>query len=131
VHCTAEFFAANMTVELDDTDKLRVLLNDAKTFDITLCRPTSTAACTASSRCRQGGAVRPGRDQGHGQSAIEAIIAGAQRRRAVHSAVRLLRARRPQRINKRSVEALIKAGAFDALHPSARRCVASIALAFD
>ena len=30
VHCTAEFYAANMTVELDDTDKLKLLLADAK-----------------------------------------------------------------------------------------------------
>ena len=34
VHCTAEFYAANMTVEMDDTDKLKVLLDDAKQFGI-------------------------------------------------------------------------------------------------
>jgi DNA polymerase-3 subunit alpha len=30
VHCAAEFYAANMTVEMDDTDKLKVLLDDAR-----------------------------------------------------------------------------------------------------
>ena len=30
VHCTAEFYAANMTIEQDDTDKLKVLLADAR-----------------------------------------------------------------------------------------------------
>src|SRR4029079_12867115 len=39
VHCTAEVFAANMTIEMDDTDKLRALLLDAKTFDIVLHAP--------------------------------------------------------------------------------------------
>ena len=34
VHFTAEFFAANMTIEMDDTDKLKVLMEDAKTFGI-------------------------------------------------------------------------------------------------
>ena len=29
VHYTAEFFCANMTVEMDDTDKLKVLYEDA------------------------------------------------------------------------------------------------------
>ncbi|WP_163362326.1 hypothetical protein, partial [Klebsiella aerogenes] len=33
-HYTAEFYAANMTIEMDDTDKLKVLLNDAKIFGI-------------------------------------------------------------------------------------------------
>ena len=43
VHCTAEFFAANMTVESDDTDKLRVLLNDAKAFGVTVMAPDVNA----------------------------------------------------------------------------------------
>ena len=30
VHYTAEFFCANMTVEMDDTDKLKVLFEDAQ-----------------------------------------------------------------------------------------------------
>jgi DNA polymerase-3 subunit alpha len=30
VHYTAEFFCANMTVEMDDTDKLKVLYEDAR-----------------------------------------------------------------------------------------------------
>src|SRR4029079_1810875 len=39
VHYTAEFFAANMTIELDDTDKLKVLIGDAKSFGIVLQPP--------------------------------------------------------------------------------------------
>ena len=39
VHCTAEFFAANMTIEIDDTDKLHVLLVDARAFGIELQAP--------------------------------------------------------------------------------------------
>src|ERR1700761_4094405 len=40
VHYTAEFFCANMTVEMDDTDKLKVLFEDAqKNFGITFEPP--------------------------------------------------------------------------------------------
>jgi DNA polymerase-3 subunit alpha len=57
VHCTAEFYAANMTIEADNTDKLKVLLNDAKLFGIELRaagrQPRGLAACGASSRCQR------------------------------------------------------------------------------
>src|SRR5207237_9901806 len=39
VHYTAEFYCANMTVEMDDTDKLRVLFEDAQDFGITFEPP--------------------------------------------------------------------------------------------
>jgi DNA polymerase III subunit alpha len=40
VHYTAEFYCANMTVEMDDTDKLKVLFEDAqKNFGVTFEPP--------------------------------------------------------------------------------------------
>src|SRR3954451_7178103 len=39
VHCTAEFFAANMTIEADNTDKLKVLIADAKLFGVAFDAP--------------------------------------------------------------------------------------------
>jgi hypothetical protein len=52
VHYTAEFFCANMTVEMDDTDKLKVLFEDARrTSACASSRRMSTGAATASSRC--------------------------------------------------------------------------------
>src|SRR5690349_9963466 len=40
VHYTAEFYCANMTIEMDDTDKLKVLFEDAqKNFGITFEPP--------------------------------------------------------------------------------------------
>src|SRR5207247_5563814 len=76
VHCTAEFFAANMTVEADDTDKLRVLMNDAKSFDITLLPPDVNRGVhrfePVSDKAIQYGL---GAIKGTGQGAIEAIVA--------------------------------------------------------
>jgi DNA polymerase-3 subunit alpha len=123
VHYTAEFFAANMTIELDDTDKLKVLLADARNFGIAFDAPdvnhgTWRFEPIADKRIRYGlGAVK-----GTGQGAIEAIVAaregadgagGGPFRSLFDFCARVDRSR----VNKRVVEALIKAGAFDALYP--------------
>ncbi|MED5618601.1 DNA polymerase III subunit alpha [Ideonella sp. BN130291] len=137
VHFTAEFFAANMTIEMDDTDKLKVLLNDAKNFGITFEPPNVNTGVhrfepVNRKLIRYGlGAVK-----GTGQGAIEAIVAardgkdgsgGGPFRSLFDFCARVDRSR----INKRVVEALIKAGAFDLLHPDRASTLASVSLAFE
>jgi DNA polymerase III subunit alpha len=144
-HCTAEFYAANMTVELDNTDKLEVLLADAKQFNIAFEPPDVNRGNwrfepVSDSVVRYGlGAIK-----GTGQGAIEAILAardgtgahegegGGPFRSIFDFAARVDR----QRVNKRVLEALIKAGAFDAVAGgegiSGRACLlASVSLAFE
>ncbi|MFM2240160.1 MAG: polymerase subunit alpha, partial [Pseudomonadota bacterium] len=116
VHYTAEFFCANMTVEMDDTDKLKVLYEDALKFGIRFDPPdinrgTYRFEPVSDKVIRYGlGAIK-----GTGQQAIEAIVAARNEGGPFTSlfdfAVRVDRSR----INKRTVDALIKAGAFDAL----------------
>ena len=141
VHHPAEFYAANMTIELDNTDKLRVLLEDAKRFGVAFDLPDVNAggygfepisnthvpdAGNARHRVRYGlGAIK-----GTGTSAIEAIVA-ARDGGAFTSLFDFCARVDRTRINKRAVEALIKAGAFDALHPDRAALMASIGLAFD
>jgi DNA polymerase-3 subunit alpha len=140
VHCTAEFYAANMTVELDSTDKLKLLIVDAKQFGVAFEPPDINRGVyrfepVSDKLVRYGlGAVK-----GTGQGAIEEIIAaregagahegegGGAFRSLFDFAARVDR----QRVNKRAVEALIKAGAFDALHPDRASAMASVSLAFD
>ncbi|MFY9511103.1 MAG: DNA polymerase III subunit alpha, partial [Rubrivivax sp.] len=134
VHCTAEFFAANMTIEADNTDKLKVLLADAKLFGISFDPPDVNRGSlrfepVADKRIRYGlGAVK-----GTGAGAIEAIVAaregegGAPFRSLFDFCARVDR----QRVNKRVVEALIKAGAFDSLHADRASTLASVGLAFE
>jgi DNA polymerase III subunit alpha len=139
-HCTAEFYAANMTVELDSTDKLKALLEDAANFGVSFEPPDINRGGhrfepVSDTVVRYGlGAIK-----GTGQGAIEAIVAardgtGAHEgegsgpfRSLFDFAARVDR----QRVNKRVVEALIKAGAFDALHPERACALASVGLAFD
>jgi DNA polymerase-3 subunit alpha len=137
VHCPAEFYAANMTVEMDDTDKLKVLLDDARGLGMEFEPPDVNRGVwrfepVSDTRVRYGlGAVK-----GTGTGAIEAIVAarqGAQGqgggpfRSLFDFCARVDR----QRVNKRVVEALVKAGAFDALHADRAAALASIGLAFD
>ena len=137
VHCTAEFYAANMTIEADNTDKLRVLLADAKLFGIAFDPPdvnqgTLRFEPVGDRRVRYGlGAIK-----GTGAGAIEAIVAaregrdgegGGPFRSLFDFCARVDR----QRVNKRVVEALVKAGAFDALHPDRASALAGVGLAFD
>ncbi|MBL8345226.1 MAG: DNA polymerase III subunit alpha, partial [Rubrivivax sp.] len=140
----AEFYAANMTIEADNTDKLRVLLADAKGFGIEFDAPDINRGSfrfepVGPKKVRYGlGAVK-----GTGQGAIEAIVAaregegeragegGGPFRSLFDFCARVDR----QRVNKRVVEALIKAGAFDSMHPEQAEgrsaLLASVGLAFD
>ncbi len=132
VHCTAEFFAANMTIEADDTDKLRVLLVDAKTFGIEVQAPDVNKGVhrfePVSDNVVQYGlsAIK-----GTGQGAIEAIVKARNEGGAFTSLFDFCARVDRQRINKRVVEALVKAGAFDALHPDRACTLASVSLALD
>jgi DNA polymerase-3 subunit alpha len=133
VHYTAEFFAANMTIELDDTDKLKVLLADARgNFGIEFDPPDVNQSVyrfepVEAKRIRYGlGAVK-----GTGQGAIEAIVAARQEGGPFKSVFDFCARVDRGRVNKRVVEALVKAGAFDALHPERASLLASVGLAFE
>jgi len=132
VHYTAEFFCANMTVEMDDTDKLKVLFEDALKMGMTFEAPDVNRGNyrfepISDKVIRYGlGAIK-----GTGQQAIEAIVKAREEGGPFTSlydfCVRVDRSR----LNKRTIEALIKAGAFDALQLNRASLVASIDRAFD
>jgi DNA polymerase-3 subunit alpha len=133
VHYTAEFFCANMTIEMDNTDKLKVLFEDAQNkFGLTFEPPdvnrgTYRFEPISDKVIRYGlGAVK-----GTGQSAIEAIVAAREEGGPFRSLYDFCCRVDRSRINKRSVEALIKAGAFDSLQMNRAAMVASIDRAFE
>jgi DNA polymerase-3 subunit alpha len=132
VHFPAEFYAANMSVEIDNTDKLKVLIDDAKQFSVEFDPPNVNRGTyrfepVDAKSVRYGlGAVK-----GTGAGAIEAIVAAREDGGAFRSLFDFCARVDRQRVNKRAVEALVKAGAFDALHPERAQVLASIGLAFD
>jgi DNA polymerase-3 subunit alpha len=132
VHFTAEFFCANMTIEMDDTDKLKVLFEDALKFGMSFDPPdvnrgTHRFEPVSDKVIRYGlGAIK-----GTGQQAIDAIVKAREEGGPFSSlfdfCVRVDRSR----LNKRSVEALVKAGAFDSLQRNRASLAASVDRAFD
>ena len=132
VHCTAEFFAANMTVEMDDTDKLRVLMLDLRSFGLVLHAPDVNQGVyrfepVADEEIQYGlGAIK-----GTGQGAIEAIVKARTEGGPFTSLFDFCARVDRKQLNKRVVEALIKAGAFDALHSERSAMLASVSLALD
>ena len=132
VHFSAEFFAANMSVEIDNSDKLKALLFDARTFGVTIATPDVNAGTyrfepMSATSVRYGlGAIK-----GTGQGAIEAIVAARESGGAFTSLFDFCARVDRGRINRRVVEALIKAGAFDGIHAGRSSLLASVGIAFD
>jgi len=132
VHFAAEFFAANMTIELDNSDKLKALLVDARTFGVTIATPDVNTGTYRFEPVSEG-SVRYGLGavKGTGQGAIEAIVAAREAGGAFTSLFDFCARVDRGRINRRVVEALVKAGAFDALHAERASLLASVGLALE
>ncbi|MBC7681427.1 MAG: DNA polymerase III subunit alpha [Ferruginibacter sp.] len=131
VHYCAEFFCANLTVEMDDTDKLKLLFEDAGKMGLTFEPPNVNLGRhrfepVTDKIIRYGlGAVK-----GTGQQAIEAIVAAREAGGAFTSLFDFCVRVDKSKLNKRSVEALIKAGAFDAIEINRAALIASVDRAF-
>ncbi|MDO5652980.1 MAG: DNA polymerase III subunit alpha [Brachymonas sp.] len=132
VHYTAEFFCANMTVELDNTDKLKVLAEDARAMGMQFELPDINRSGyrfepVSNQVIRYGlGAIK-----GTGENAIDAIIQARNEGGAFSSLFDFCNRVDRSKLNKRTVEALVKAGAFDSIHRNRAALLASIDLAFD
>ena len=132
VHYTAEFFCANLTIELDDTDKLKVLIEDARKMGMQIESPDINRGVyvfepVTDQQIRYGlGAIK-----GTGKAAIDAIVAARQEGGPFTSLFDFYARVDRTRVNKRTVEALVKAGAFDHLQLNRAALVASIDRAHD
>ena len=132
VHYTAEFFCANMTVEMDDTDKLKVLHADALKMGISFEAPDVNRGHyrfepITDTSIRYGlGAVK-----GTGQQAVAAMVAAREEGGPFTSLYDFCVRVDKSRLNKRTVEALIKAGAFDNLQRNRATLLASVDRAFE
>jgi DNA polymerase-3 subunit alpha len=131
-HYPAEFTAANMSVAMDDTDKLKIYHDDALALGLSFEPPNiNTGGYRFEPVGDKGVRFGLGAIKGTGQSAVEAIIQAREQGGDFRSLFDFCARVDRTRINKRAVEALIKAGGFDALHGERAAMVASIGLAFD
>ena len=132
VHYTAEFYAANMTIEMGDTDKLRVLYGDALEMGITFEAPdVNRGAYRFEPVTDQSVRYGLGAIKGSGEQAIESIVSARLEGGPFKSLFDFCARVDKGRVNKRTVEALIKAGAFDSIDLNRASLLASVERAFE
>ena len=136
-HHPAAFMAANLSLAMDDTDKIKILAEDATVIcGLTLLPPdinqseyrfTPVAEVgKKADRIRYGlGAIK-----GSGQNAIEAVVA-ARKEKPFTDLFDFVRRVDKRQINRRTIESLIKAGAFDCLGVNRGVLLASVGLAME
>ena len=129
-HHTAAFAAANLSAVLDDTDKLQEFVKDAQANGMTLLPPQINAGeyrfvPVDRKTVRYGlGGVK-----GTGRAAIEHIIAvrGSGFTDLFDFCARIDK----QLVNRRVIEALVRAGAFDEVDADRAKLLASVGRAMD
>ncbi|MES2298094.1 MAG: DNA polymerase III subunit alpha [Pseudomonadota bacterium] len=141
-HHTAAFMAANLSLAMDDTDKIKILVEDSiDVCGLTLLPPDINhsdyrfmpegAAPSVSGKrvthIRYGlGAVK-----GSGQSAIEAIIAARKEGGPFTDLFDFCKRVDRRQINRRTIESLIRSGAFDCFKVDRAVLLASVAFAVE
>ncbi|HET7672862.1 MAG TPA: DNA polymerase III subunit alpha [Burkholderiales bacterium] len=130
-HHGAAFLAANLSAVMDDTDKVRQFYEDGLANRLAILPPDINASehrfvPVDAERVRYGlGAVR-----GTGESAIGAIVE-ARRQGPFTDLFDFCRRVDKRMVNRRVVEALVRAGAFDAIDARRARLLASVGRALE
>ncbi|HQW76531.1 MAG: DNA polymerase III subunit alpha [Dokdonella sp.] len=122
-HYPAEFMAAVLSADMDNTDKVVNLLGEARALGLTVMPPDINAsghkfhaldadkAAAASKTIRYGlGALK-----GVGEGAIENVVHARERGGAFRDLADFCTRVDAQKVNKRTLEALIQSGSMDAL----------------
>ncbi len=113
-HYPAEFMAAVLSSDMDNTDKLVGFLDDARAFKIDVLRPDVNSSGYKFEAMDDGRVLYGlGAVKGAGQAACEAIVAERDRGGKFAGLADLCRRVDPGKLNKRVLEALIQAGACD------------------
>jgi DNA polymerase-3 subunit alpha len=132
VHHIAEFFCANMTVEIGDTDKLKILFDDAVSFGISFENPNiNTGDYIFIPLGTQKISYGLGAIKGTGQLAIAEIVEVRREGGNFTSLFDFCTRVDRTKVNKRSLEALIKSGAFDCISSDRSSVLSSVDLAWD
>jgi len=130
-HHSAAFMAANLSLVMDDTDKVRQFYVDALALGLEMLPPDVNASSyrfepVDERRIRYGlGGIK-----GTGRAAIEAIVAARDQGPFV-DLFDFCRRVDKRVVNRRAVEALIRAGAFDTIESRRASLLASVGAALD
>jgi DNA polymerase-3 subunit alpha len=123
-NCPVEFFAGSMSLDISNTDKLAVFYQDARRAGVKI-RPPDINRSGADFEVEDGevlyalGAVR-----NVGLAAMEHLVAVREAGGRFRDLFDFVERVDPRQINKRALENLARAGAFDNLHPNRAQIVA-------
>ncbi|MCG9013400.1 DNA polymerase III subunit alpha, partial [Laribacter hongkongensis] len=129
-HYPSAFMAATMSSELDNTDQLRVFYDDSLANQLEFLPPDINESVyrfvpVDARRIRYAlGAIK-----GTGQAAVEHIEAVRKEGGRFANLFDFCRRTDKRIVNRRTIEALIRAGAFDTLEPNRARLIANVELA--
>jgi DNA polymerase-3 subunit alpha len=128
VYHPAEFLAATMLSDMDDTDKIQVFWRDALDNGVVVLPPDVNAsgyrfAPVADDHTARGEPPRTiryglGGVKGTGHAAVDAIVAAREAGGPYASLFDFCARADRHTVNRRTIEALIRAGAFDSLEPN-------------
>jgi DNA polymerase III subunit alpha len=129
-HHTAAFVAANMSAVMSDTDKVRILLDDAREYGITFEPPdVNTGEYRFVPVDRRTVRYGLGGVKGTGEGAVIEILRAREEGGPFKDLFDFCKRVNTQTVNRRTVEALIKCGAFDKLHANRASAFASVGAA--
>ena len=127
VHHLAAFMAANLSLVMGDTDKVQIFFDDARDHGLEVLPPDINASDYRfvpldTKRLRYGlGAVK-----GTGEQAIESIVAARASAGPFADLADFCRRVDRRMVNRRAMEALIRAGAFDSLEANRAALLATL-----
>jgi DNA polymerase-3 subunit alpha len=120
-----EFFAASMSLDLSNTDKLAVFYQDARKFDVPVRAPdvnASSADFDVSWEDGKGSVLYAlGAIRNVGLEAMKHLVEVRETGGRFADIFDFLERVDPRAVNKRALEGLAKAGAFDSIHPNRRQ----------
>jgi DNA polymerase-3 subunit alpha len=125
-HYPSEFMAANMTSELDNTDRVVILMNDCRRLGINVLQPDINSSFVNFRAEKEGVLFGLGAIKGVGVGAVEQIIAEREKNGPFKSIFDFCKRLDTRVVNKRVLEALIVAGAFDKLKGNRGQMLAAI-----
>jgi len=131
-HHPAAFMAANLSLVMDDTDKVRSFRDDLHAQDLKVLPPDVNASNyrfepvdTKQIRYGLGGI------KGTGEAAIQAVVAARESGGPFRDLFDFCRRVDKRAVNRRVVEALVRAGAFDAIEPRRAALLATVGIALE
>lgn len=140
-HHPAEFLAATLLSDMDDTDKVQTFWKDALANGVEVLPPDVNASAyrfepVMDAHTAQGKPPRTmryglGAVKGTGQGAVEEILKAREEGGPFTSLFDFCRRVDKHSVNRRTIEALIRAGAFDTIEPNRAALLATVGSAME